>query len=386
MFEFAEAEGAGEEVELSVLEAVCGGIGIFGPLPLEAEFGSGKVIGAGEGDRLPPWVRHGHVPGEDGIADAVTVAVHAGDRPTVLPGDGLEPDDAAEGAGVLKMEEPPAAVGGIDQGALMGAVDAGVAGFEDGADFVGSPGVSGAQDGLPAEGNAACGAEDEGFVPELVEFGAFDDRMFPVGREQVMFGTVVDHGAFTEKGRAVPCHFADIDAVVDAGAGFGVGERQPGVAGGFVPEGAGIDEAQFGMSEMRFRPGAFGVACFHVIDARIGVAPEDPEEVFVMPDAGGVDPAAEAGEVVIEFVGFAPGSGGGNRRQAVQRVSEPAPVHQVLGMKNGQPRDHVEAGGGEIKITADADDIGIGEIGGEDGIGVPHSCGPGSADVRDVQR
>ena len=98
--EEAEVAGAGGEGEPGVV------VGFAEPLPLEAEGFGGEVVGGLWDLDGVSLADVGFLVREDGLGDAFGVGVGADGGPVVLPGHGLEVDDAAEGAGVLEVDEP----------------------------------------------------------------------------------------------------------------------------------------------------------------------------------------------------------------------------------------------------------------------------------------
>ena len=55
-------------------------------------------------------------------------------------------------------------------------------------------------------------------------------------------------------------------------------------------------------------------------------------------------------------------------RVFIDRMSDDRPIDQVLGPQHRQARETTEAGSGQVKIIPDADDIGVGIVGENDGV------------------
>ena len=255
LLEAVGGHGAQRQPARAVGEAPVCVNGVVVPLPLEAERG-GEFVGLLEGEFFT--VRDGFAvagagktSANNGFADAggggKTTADkrHGGrqdegggrqgegggrgsegggayDGPVVLPAGGLQVYDAAEDGGLLKMIEPPAAVGAFNKCALVGAIDGGGARVEDDAALVGSVDVSGAKYGLPAGADASFGYNEIVVAVAFQELGALCN------------GSGVYGDAVVEQLTAVGRHAVDDDGARAVAAAAEVG------AAVVVPEGAGV--------------------------------------------------------------------------------------------------------------------------------------------------
>ena len=90
-----------------------------------------------------------------------------------------------------------------------------------------------------------------------------------------------------------------------------------------------------------------------------GIGIENVDLAVVPPDGGRPRPVAVS-RLVVDL----------QRRLGGERVPDQFPVHQVLGMQNGQARHGVEAGRREVVVFADAEHVGVGVIRVQDGIAI----------------
>ncbi len=277
--------------------------------PAVAGVGGEVVVGGGCGGRLRRQI------GEAVFGDRGPVVPE--DRPAVrAPAHRLEVHDPAVGAALLEVQEPVLPGPGAHPAALVGAVDVGVLLLQDDPLLVRPEEAARAEGALPARLHPTGGGEDPEPAVVPVELGAFEGEPagYAVG--------VDDHLALVEEFGAVGAHTVAGEAVLDPRAGLGPGVHQIGLAGLVVPQGAGVDQALAGLHQVRAGPGASDLRGVDLEDALVGVAPEDPEALVVIPEGRGPDTAVVPGR--LELLG---------RFEALQGVADQSPVHQVAGVQ-----------------------------------------------------
>ena len=140
-----------------------------------------------------------------------------------------------------------------------------------------------------------------------------------------------------------------------------------------IPERGGVDDADAGLDEDGFCPGAAGVLGFDHESSLVRVAPEDVEPSVVMAYAGGPDALAVLGSCVA-CRGNGPRHGG----------ADDGPVDEVLRVEYLESGDAVETGRGEVEVVADAACVGVGVVSVEHGVLVRAVALVGDPDLRAV--
>jgi hypothetical protein len=257
----------------------------------------------------------------------IGVGGRAPDRPVVLPVDRADIGDAPDRAGIDHDEAIPAAVGQIDDRALMAAGCV----VDRGAGFPRSPQAARARYGQrQLAGNGVEQIIISTATDDLRPFRALVIIGLPRGRDGGEIGIERQQG----QGAVGADRGAEIGGAV-------IVEEQGGVEGFAV--------------ELRIGPWPLDTR--RAIDA--GLVPHrrdrDVEQAAMMAQAGGVETLAigvAAGEVIARIA-----------VQPVDHMGGDAPVHQILRMEDGDAGRVGEGRGDEVEIVADADDVGIGIIG-----------------------
>ena len=120
----------------------------------------------------------------------------------------------------------------------------------------------------------------------------------------------------------------------------------------FIPQRRRVYHAFSGLYQYRFIPFTLRVFGLHHKNAEIRISPINIE-LTVMVTYGRSPHALSMLRLVIEFFRF----------DSFQRVVYQFPIHQILGMENGQPRSTIKAGSGHIKIISHRTHIRIGIVG-----------------------
>jgi len=167
-----------------------------------------------------------------------------------------------------------------------------------------------------------------------------------------------------EHGDARIQHFFPIRAqsmngqhAVETGSGFGpcVHEIGPAVV---IPQGTGVDPALGLLHQLGRIPGPGRIFTLDHKNAQIRIAVIDPVLVPVKTQTGRPDAVAVLYLVIAR------------RRQPLQCMADDLPVDQVARVQHRQTGYMVETGGDQVEIIADSNDIRIGIVGKEDGIGI----------------
>jgi hypothetical protein len=339
-------EGNRTEAQGAPAERPPGRVGVRLPLPLQPERVTIELVA-----RLrhqARLARHGDASLQHGLAGPVAVGVVAHHRPSALPAHRLEVHDTAVGSPVLEVQEPVGAVGGADPAALVRAVHGGAALGEDDPVLVRTVDGARAQRDLPPRPHPARGGEYPVPAVSLVELGPLDrgvlrpaveDRA-AAGNAPPAVGAELEHGEHAiEAGPASRPRVDDVHAPV------------------VVPERAGVDEPEGGGDEVRRRPRPGGTLRRRHVEARVGVAPVDPEAAVVVAD--GRRPHALAVLRPVE-----------SRRQPRKRVAHDRPVDEVARAEDGQAGHAGEARRDEVVLATNPDDVGIRVVGEENGVRV----------------
>ena len=248
------------------------------------------------------------------------------------------------------MQEPVLARGGVHPAALVRAVDRRFPLRQHHFPLVGAVDVFRPQRQLPAARHAAGGGEDVVVAVALVELGALDGGVLRVPVEHQR--TIVQQAG------SIRIHAAYQQRASHGRTAGGEGVHEVGLAV-VVPERTGIDPALSAFDQQRRAPGTGGGFGLHHVDAEIGIGIEDVDFAVVAAD-GGRPGAVAVSRPVVDV----------ERRLGGEGVSDQFPVHQVFGMEDRQARHGVEAGRGEVVVLADAEHVGVGVIGVQDGIAI----------------
>ena len=305
------------------------------PLPLLAERAAVELIallGINDGG----GVRRGFAVAQYGFA----LLPHHG--PAGGPVDRLQVDDAPIGPLVVEVEEPVLAKRRVNPGTLVGAIDVGGALPHHALPFVGPKGRTASHGQLPTHGHAPCRAHYP--VPTLagVELRAFGG---------VVLLSAVKHDAGAADGAgAVGRQFANGQHRVETGA-----RRCPTVnqiaAPVVVPQWAGVNHALARNHANGPFPRACRVFGLHHENALVGVAPVDVEFTLVVAD-GRCPHAFPVLRLCEQRF----------RLQFGQGMADDFPVHQILGVQDGQSGNAVKGACREVVVLAHCTDIGVAVI------------------------
>ena len=263
-----------------------------------------------------------------GLAYAISVVGLADEGEAVfVPGDGLEVEHSAQLSVALEVIEPPFAVGCIDQGTLMRAVNVGRARLQAAPSLVGAVYILASEHGLPTGYYTALGNAEVVVAVFLQELRAFGHR------------SLIDRLTLVQKACPVGTHAMDDDR-----SGTYAAVTQIGLPV-FVPERTGVFPAIDVDHLVQWRPGAFWLLGTGHIEARVRHADEHPETSVVI--AQGRGPSAVGIAVhILEL----------RQVDAAVYLSDDAPVDHILALQDGHSHE-VELGAGHVVLLAYADHV-----------------------------
>ena len=302
-------------------------------MPLQTELGAVEFIRIG-GRHHRVGLAHVRLP-----VSRHRLAIGAHHGPVVDPLHRFQMHDAAVSALVLEMNKPRLAGGRIHPRALVRSVDRRLALGQHDLALVRAIDLLRAESQLPAGSHPAGRRRNVVVTVALVKFRTLDGGVAGV--------TVKDQGTAVEQLCAVGVHAADNQHAFHGGAAAGQGIHQVCFAI-VVPQGAGVDPALGILNQERRAPGTGGVPGFHQVNAVIGIGVIDVELTVAIAD--GRRPRAVAVLRLAEEV---------ERRLGGVHVSDEFPVHQVLGMENGQAGRGIETGRRQVEVIAHTDDVGV---------------------------
>ena len=305
--------------------------GVVVPLPLRRQQRPVEVVARG---RARDGLRLSDARLLPAIDRSPVVAEH---RPAVLaPLHRQQVDDAAEVAGGLEAEEPALAVRQVDEPALVRASAH--------QHFPALPRATQglrAQHGLAARLDPALGERDVVLAAPLEELRALGHL------------AAVDLDAVVEEAPAVRAHLVE-----DQGsrAEDAVDEVRAAVV---VPEGRGVLPAADRLHRHRLRPGPARARRVPHEEAVVRRADEDVELAVVVPQRGRPRPLGVAVHLVVLRVHVEPR----------EDLADDLPVDEVARVQHLHA-DEVEVRGDEVEVVADADHVGVGVVGLQDGVAV----------------
>ena len=312
------------------------------PLPLQSKIRSVEFVAFG---RIhPDGRRHGRLTvGQYGIAATVTVLILAHHRPVVFPRHGFEPSHTAVASFILKVHEPIFSGCGLHPTALMGSVDRSIPLLHDATRLVRPVHVAAAGGHLPSHLHAT------GRKHQVIITVAFI-KLRSLGRVVHIIISVIYDAGRTDYFRALRVHFGHTQHGIDLCTASGPRVSQITLSV-IVPQRTGVDNAFGSLDQHRLRPFAGGVFCLDHIHAEVRVAPIDIVLPVMVTDAR--CPYAFA---------MLNGSVKVRRNQLLQSIVHHFPIHQVLGVEDGQAGHTGETGSRQIKIIPHGTDIGVGII------------------------
>ena len=253
---------------------------------------------------------------------------------------GLQMDYAAQRVPFLKMEEPPFPVRGIDNRALMGAIDGCRAGFQHDPALIRSIDIFGTEYGLPAATDSPFGDAHVIIAIPLVDLGSFCDRS-PIHGHAIVQQLPAVRGHLVNDNRTGP-----MEAVSQIGLAV------------LIPERAGIFPVIDGFHAMQRRPRTGGSGSSTHEKTFVRRTEIDIEKSVVPADAG--RPRA-AGIMIVGIPA--------RKIQPGVDLGDDLPVHQVSRFQHLHAHE-MEIRGNHVIAVPEADGIGIGIIGQQDRIPV----------------